>query len=79
MRHDFQRSLHGLSAASQSVEKEGDVTAPCSTSPPRLLCSYQQHIAGYIHLFMAEGEELTLGEDQATPLIVEVLLSIIFY
>ena len=62
MRPDFKKSLHGL-AASQSVEKdpdEGDVTAPHSTSPPRILCSYQQHVADYVHLFMKEGEELTL-------------------
>ena len=66
MRHNFQRSLHGSVAASQSMEKypvEGDVTAPLSTSPPGILHSYQQHVADYIHLFMEEGEELTLGED----------------
>ena len=82
MIHDFQRSLHGSVAASQSVEKnpvEGDVTTPCSTSPPRILHSYQQHIADYVHLFMEEGEELTLSEDWATLFIVEVFLSILLY
>ena len=75
------KSLHGSAAASQSGEKDpvkGDVTAPHSTSPPRILCSYQQNIADYICLFMEEGEELTLGEDWAVPLIVEVSLSILF-
>ena len=32
-------------------------------SPPRILCSYQQHVADYVHLSMEEGEELTLDED----------------
>ena len=82
MRDEFQRSLHSLVAASPSVEKdpvEGDITAPCSTSPPRVLHSYQQHAADYVCLFMEEGEELTLGEDPAAPWIVEVFLSILFY
>ena len=66
MRDEFQRSLHSLVATSQSVEKdplEGDITASHSTLPPRVLCSYQQHIADSVHLFMEEGKELTLGED----------------
>ena len=66
MRHDFKNSLHGSAAASQSVEKdpvEGDVTAPHSISPPRILHFYQQHIADYIHLFHGRRKELTLGED----------------
>ena len=81
MRHDFQRSLHDSAAASQSVVKdpiEGDSTAPCSTSPPRVLCSYQQHIAKYFDIVMKEGEELTLGEDQVSPLVVEESLSTLF-
>ena len=82
MRHNFQRSLHGSAAASQSVEKDsvdGDVIAPYSTSPPRIPCSYQQQFVDYVCLFMEEGEELTLGKDQDAPLIVEVFLSILFY
>ena len=66
MRHYFKKSLHCSAAASKSVEKdpvEGDVTAPHSTSPPRVLHSYQQHITDYVCLFMEEGEELTLSED----------------
>ena len=31
-------------------------------SPPSVLQSYQQHVADYVHLFMKEEEELTLGE-----------------
>ena len=66
MRHNFQRSLHGSAVASQSAEEdpvEGYVTVPCSTSPPKILHSYQQHIADYICLFMEEGEELTVSKD----------------
>ena len=43
--------MHSSAAASQSIEKEsveGDTTAPHSSSPPRVLCSYQQHIADYV-------------------------------
>ena len=66
LKHDFQSSSHSSAAASQSVEKElveDDTTAPHSTSPPRVICSYQQHIADYDCLFIEEEEELTLGED----------------
>ena len=69
------KSLHGSATASQSVEKdpvESDVSAPHSTSPPRILHSYQQNVADYVCLFMKEEEELTPGEDWSTPLIVEV-------
>ena len=50
---------------------EGDTTKPCNTSP-KALYSYQQHMADYVCLFTEEGEELTLGEHQAAPLITEV-------
>ena len=82
MRHDFQRSLHSSETASQCIEKEpveDDTTAPCSTLTSRVLFPYQQHIADYVCLFMEEGEELTLGEDQSAPLLVDVFLSILFY
>ena len=81
LRHDFQRSLHSSAAASQSIEKdpvEADTTAPCSTSPLQVLPSYQQHVADHVHLFMEKGEELTLSEDWAAPLVVEVFLQYYF-
>ena len=81
MRCNFKKSLHGSAAASESVEKDplkDDVTMPHSTSPHRGLHSSWQHVADYICLFMEEGEKLTLGKDQATPLIVEVALSVLF-
>ena len=74
MRHEFQKSLHSSAAGSQSAEKEpveGDTTGPHSTSSPKALCSHQQHMVVNLHLFM-KGEELTLGEDQAAPLVTEV-------
>ena len=43
-----------------------------ATPPPQAHHSYQQHMADYVPLFMEEGEELTLGEDPAAPLIMEV-------
>ena len=64
MRCDFKKLLHGSAAPSQTVEKNpvrGNVTTPHSTSPPRVLHSYQKHTTGYVHLFMEEGEELNLG------------------
>ena len=71
MRHNFKKSFHGSAVASQSVEKdpvEGDNTTPHSTSLPRVLCLYQQHITDYVYLCMEEGKDLTLSEDQANPL-----------
>ena len=35
-------------------------------------------MADYIHLFMEEGEELTLSEGQAAPLVTEVYLYVSF-
>ena len=80
MRHDFKNSLHGSAAALQSVEKDpvkGDVTTPHSTSPPRVLCSYQQHVTDHVCLIMEEGVILALCEDQAIPLMVEVSISLL--
>ena len=71
MRCDFKNSLHGSTAASQPVEKdpvEGDVITPQSTSPPRVLHSYQQHITNYVQLFMEEGKELTPEQGLSWPL-----------
>ena len=51
---------------------KGDTTEPYSTSPPQALQSHQQHMADYICLFMEEGEELTISEDQAALLVTEV-------
>ena len=75
LRHAFQKMLHCSAAGSQSAEKEpleGNTTEPHSTSPPRALQTHQQHMADYIHLFMEQGEELTLSEDWAAPLVTEV-------
>ena len=47
-------------------------TEPCDISPPRVLWTHHQHVADYVRLMMEEGEDLTLGEDQAAPLITEV-------
>ena len=58
----------------EEAEPEGDSTEIHSSSPPRLIHSHHQHLADYVKSFMEEREELTLGEDQAAPLVTEVPL-----
>ena len=50
-------------------------TEPCDTSPPRVLWTHHQHASDYVRLMMKEGKDLTLGEDPAAPLIMEVFSS----
>ena len=60
------------SLQSEETEPEGKSTETHSSSPPRVTSSHHQHLVDFIKLFMEEGEELTLGEDQVVPLITEV-------
>ena len=52
-------------------------TEPSGSSPPRVLQTHHQHSADYIRFMMEEGGDLTMGEDRATPLITEVLSSML--
>ena len=75
MRQECQQSLGETVASLQAGESEpleGESTEAQSNSPPRVTHSHHQHLGDYIKLFMEEGEELTLGEDQVTSLITEV-------
>ena len=56
----------------ESEPVEGDSTEPNGISPPWVIKSHHQHLADYVKLFMEEGEELSMGEDWATPLVTEV-------
>ena len=58
----------------EEAEPEGEYTEICNSSPPRVIYSHCHHLADYVKLFMEEGEELTIGEDWAAPLITEVPL-----
>ena len=61
-----------VSLQSEEAEPKGENTEILSSSPPRVICTHCHHLADYIKLFMEKGEELTLGEDRAAPLITEV-------
>ena len=52
-------------------------TEPSGFSPPRVLQTHCHHSAGYIRFMMEEGGDLTMGEDRATPLTMEVFSSLL--
>ena len=52
--------------------RNGEDTAIGSESFPQLIQMHQQHWADYVHLSAEEGLTLTLGEDTAAPLVMEV-------
>ena len=74
MRQEFQSTLQRTAASvpSDEAEPKGESTETFSSSPSRVIHMHHQHLADYIKLFMEEGEELTLGEDRAAPLITQV-------
>ena len=78
MRQEFKQTVGEIVASVQAGESseplEGKSMEAQSNSPLRVTCSHHQHLADYIKLFMEEGEEMTLVEDWATPLITEVPL-----
>ena len=79
MRQKFRESLKDTMAGSQAPEPEaleGNSTDPHSMSTPQILKSHHQHLAVYARLFMEEGEEMCMGEDQAAPLVTEALQKI---
>ena len=51
---------------------EGNSTETHSSYPPSVIHSHYQHLVDYVKLFMEEGEELTLGENQMAPLVTEI-------
>ena len=50
----------------------GIETAPSDKENPRILCTHDQHTAGYIRLMMEEGMDLPMGEDRAALMITKV-------
>ena len=53
---------------------EGYSTVPSETSPPLVLKSHHQHLANYVKLFPEEGENLSMGDNPAVPLVTEVFI-----
>ena len=74
LKHEFKIVLGKAASVSQVEEepRESVSTEPCAISPTRVLKSHWQHVADYVHLMIEEGEDLTMGEDWAAPLITEV-------
>ena len=74
LRQEF-RALLGKAALVSQVEEEPKESLSTEShvfSPPRVLKSHQQYVVDYVYLLMEEGEDLTMGEDWAAPLITEV-------
>ena len=74
MRQEFQCTLGEMAMSLQVAEAkppEGKDTEVHSDSL-RVMHTHCQHMADYVRLLMEHRERLTLGEDQATPLITEV-------
>ena len=74
LRQEFLCSLGEVAKSLQVAEAElpeGKDTEGI-TMLPKLMCTHHQHTADYIKLLMEHGQSLTLGEDWATPLIMEV-------
>ena len=77
LRQEFQSTLvKAASLTSQSEEPgepaEGKDTESWGSSPPRITWSHSQHRADYVHIFMEEGNMLTMGKDRSPPMIMEV-------
>ena len=75
MRQEFQHTLCEAATSLQVAEAEppeGEDTEVHSDSPCRVTCTHHQHKADYVRLFMKQGEKLTLGEEQATPVTTQV-------
>ena len=53
---------------------EGVGTVPSETFPPQVLKSHHQHLANYVKLFLKEGEDLSMGDNQAALLVTEVFI-----
>ena len=75
MRQEFKESLEDTVVGSPvpgSGPLESESTEAHSSSPPWVICSCHQHLVDYVKIFMKEGEELTVGEDQLASLVTEV-------
>ena len=74
MRQEFRATLAKTASSTSTSagpdEPGGEDTG--ANSLPRVTCTYTQHRADYIHLFVEGGQMLTMGEDQSAPLIMEV-------
>ena len=78
MRQDFKERMKGTMVMSQVPPEpepaEGDSTVPSETSPPWILKSHHWHLANYVKFFLEEGEDLSMGDDQAAPLVTEIFI-----
>ena len=77
MRQDFKERMKGTMVMSQvppEPEPTGDSTVPSETSPPWVLKSHHRHLANCVNLFLEEGEDLSIGDDQAAPLVTELFI-----
>ena len=83
MRQEFRIApSKAVMVAPADVEPEPSTsksTEPHDTSPPRVLWTHHQHMTDCVRLMMEEGEDFTLGDDRAAPLITEVFSTMVSY
>ena len=83
MRQEFRtvlnRTVMVASADDKPKPSTSTSTEPHDTSLPRVLRTHCQHSADYVRLMMEDIENLTMGEDQAAPLITEVFSPVSFH
>ena len=73
MCQEFQKTLMEAVSSTAGAEPEpGTSTNPSGSSSPRVIKTHRQHAAAYTKLMTESGMELTMGEDRAAPLIIEV-------
>ena len=75
MWQEIWRTLSEMVSTTATAEPEPDTSIsmePSSSLPSCVLHMHWQHQADYTHLFLEEGLDVILSEDQATPLITEV-------
>ena len=80
MQQEFQVSLTEVASLVSKAESEPHTstsTDPSGSSPPQVLRTHQQQDVDYMKLIMGAGEELTMDEDRAAPLITEVFSSML--
>ena len=80
MKQEFRAMLAKAAAVDSDAEPKPSTstsTEPSGSSPLRVLRTHHQHSVDYIRYMMEEGGDLTLGEDRAIPLIMEVFSSVL--
>ena len=75
MREEFKQKMGETTSSTQSAEEElpeSEDIVIHDESPPHIIQTHHQHLDNYVKMGAEEGVVLTLGEDRAATLIIEV-------